>query len=383
MSRYPRLAFLLLVAAISLGLVWVTERQARRALPAELYLSGARLTAFTSLEPIDAHTHVFAAGPAFLEMLARLHVQVLDILFVDDRNSYRGPAGAERQDGLTFVATNAAHARLCTTFDPFRFQEANFSQAAIAQLHEDYARGAVALKIWKNIGMEITDSSGRYVMPDDERFEPIYRDAAAEHKTLIVHAAEPDDAWETGGGKGYFAPYYAAHPEWDMSKIPGAPRKELILQARDHLLELNPQLRVVGAHFGSMDMQLDELAERLDRYPNFAVDTAARVMSLVLQPRDRVRAFLIRYQDRILYGTDLNFYPGSEDLVVAQAWQKAYGLDWRFFATDDRFYYKDVRTRGLALPPAVLQKLYHDNAVRWIPGIQARRAEAQSVNDTQ
>src|ERR1700733_2423854 len=118
MKRYPKLAFLLLVATISLGLVWVTERQARRALPPELYLSGARLTAFTSLEPIDVHTHVFASGPAFLEMLTRLNVQVLDILFVDDRNPYRAEAGAERADGLSFVAANGAHAQLGTTFDP-------------------------------------------------------------------------------------------------------------------------------------------------------------------------------------------------------------------------------------------------------------------------
>ena len=226
MKRYPKLAFLLLVATISLGLVWVTERQARRALPPELYLSGARLTAFTSLEPIDSHTHVCASGPAFVQMLARLHMHVMDILYVDANNSYLAPAGSERQDALSFVAANPAHAQLCTTFNPYRFNEPDFSQTAIAALHDDYAHGAVAVKIWKNVGMEITDTSGRYLMPDDDRFEPILRDMVAEHKTLILHMADPDDAWATGARQGESARYYTAHPEWDIAFVRSMDRYE-------------------------------------------------------------------------------------------------------------------------------------------------------------
>ncbi|HTF72291.1 MAG TPA: amidohydrolase family protein, partial [Edaphobacter sp.] len=99
--------------------------------------------------------------------------------------------------------------------------------------------------------------------------------------------------------------YYAKQPEWDMSKIAGAPTKSAVLASRDHLLAENPKLRVVGAHFGSMESDVDLIAQQLDRYPNFAVDTAARVPHLTIQPRDKVRAFLIKYQDRVLYGTDI------------------------------------------------------------------------------
>ena len=54
------------------------------------------------------------------------------------------------------------------------------------------------------------------------------------------------------------------------------------------------------------------MARRFDRYPNFAVDTAARVPYFMMQPRDKVRAFLIKYQDRILYGTDLEGMPDGD-----------------------------------------------------------------------
>ena len=90
-----------------------------------------------------------------------------------------------------------------------------------------------------------------------------------------------------------------------MYKKPDAPKKQQILDARDHLLAENPKLRVVGAHLGSMEDDLDGLGQRLDRYPNFAVDTAARVVHLVVLPSDRVRNFILKYQDRIVYGTDL------------------------------------------------------------------------------
>ena len=61
-----------------------------------------------------------------------------------------------------------------------------------------------------------------------------------------------------------------------MSRKPRAPSKQQVLDARDNLLAKNPDLRVIGAHFGSLEDHLDVLATRLDLYPNFAVDTAAR-----------------------------------------------------------------------------------------------------------
>jgi hypothetical protein len=343
-------------------------------------LSGMRLAEFISMQPIDAHTHFFHAGPGFLGMLDRLHLRILDIMFIDDTNPYRSSVGPERQDAWNFVAASRGRALTCTTFDPFRFNEADFSAKAVAALDADFARGAVAAKIWKNIGMEIKDASGHYVMPDDPRLEPIYDDITEHHRTLIVHAAEPDYAWESNDRRSVsVALYYARNPRWDMSLASGAPQKAAILQARDHLIALHPTLRVVGAHFGSMENHLPDLAERLDRYPNFAVDTAARVVDLTIQPRDRVRAFFVKYQDRILYGTDLNFYPDADDALRTEAGERAYALDWRYFSTDDKFDYLGHTVQGLDLPRAVLKKLYHDNAARWIPGIDADSRGA-SVN---
>ena len=334
-------------------------------------LNGPALAAFAALEPIDAHTHVSQTGPAFIGMLERLHMHVLDILYVDDTDPNHASMESQKQDALNFVASSKGHAKLCTTFDPFQFNDVNFAKEAIKALNQDFADGAVAAKVWKNIGMEIKDGAGKYVLPDDPRLEPIYKDIAAHNRTVIIHAADPDVAWVSPDPRAAHPNYYAVHPEWLMSRKPGAPSKKQILDARDQVLALNPNLRVVGAHLGSMEGQLDDLANRFELYQNFSVDTAARVPGLTAQPRDKVRAFFLKYQDRILYGTDRHFYAGATDQAMAASWELQYALDWRYFATDDIFEYQGHRVEGLNLPPLVLRKLYHDNAVRFIPGIDA------------
>jgi predicted TIM-barrel fold metal-dependent hydrolase len=322
-----------------------------------------------SLEPIDAHTHISTNAPAFLAMLEGLHMHVMDILYVDDTSPYRTSLEQQRQDALKFIASSHGLAKLCTTFDPFQLHDADFAQKAVAALNDDFANGAVGFKVWKNIGMEVKLSGTQYLMPDAPVLTPIYRDASAHNKTLIIHAADPNGAWSSRFPGGQGAKYYAAHPEWNMSKIAGAPSKEAILESRDHLLESNPDLRVIGAHLGSDEDHLDELARRLDRFPNLAVDTAARIVNLTLQPRETVRAFLIKYQDRVLYGSDLSFSAADRSEETSRSWMRQYLLDWRYFSSDDKFSYWGRQVEGLALPPSVLKKIYHDNAVVWLPGI--------------
>jgi len=91
------------------------------------------------------------------------------------------------------------------------------------------------------------------VLPDDPRLDPIYQDIAAHGKTLIAHLAEPDSCWLPPNKNSPDYSYYSEHPEWYMFKQPDHPKKAAIIEARDHILERHPQLRVVGAHLGSLE----------------------------------------------------------------------------------------------------------------------------------
>jgi predicted TIM-barrel fold metal-dependent hydrolase len=334
-------------------------------------LQKRELKELSALHPIDAHVHVQKNDPSINAMLDRWNLHVLDILVADDKDPAWGGVDTQRAAALSFVRSAPGHAAFCTTFDPFLFSRPDFIKNAVAKLNEDFAKGAVAVKVWKNVGMELKDSSGKYVMVDDPRLEPIWKDIAAHNKTLVAHQAEPDVAWGPPDPNALDNSYYAEHPEWNMQKIPDAPKKAAVLASRDHLLAMNPHLRVVGAHLGSMEANVDFDAERLDRYPNFAIDTAARVAHLTLQPSPKVRAFLIKYQDRVLYGTDIEILKKDPVQSNVDEWEKQLALDWRYFSTADHFDYHGRMVDGLHLPAPVLRKLYHDNAVHWIPGILA------------
>ncbi|MHB1856412.1 MAG: amidohydrolase family protein [Acidobacteriaceae bacterium] len=324
---------------------------------------------FTALGAIDTHSHAFQNAPALYALLKKLNLHTVDILVVDDYDPEQKDLSRERADAWKVVRGSDGYMVLCTTFDPFQFNQPHFAQNAIRGLNRDFAQGAIAVKIWKNVGMEIKDAKGNYIMPDNPMFEPIFKDIAAHNKTLIAHLADPNTIWEAPNPASPDYDYYTQHPELYMYAIKGAPPKPAILVARDHILEANPNLRVVGAHLGSMEADFTQLAQHLDKYPNFAVDMAARMPYVEMQPRADIIAFITKYQDRLIYGTDNELFPKSNAPETMKEWENRYADDWRYLATNDTILYRDKRVQGLALPQSILRKLYHDNAVKWFPGV--------------
>lgn len=314
--------------------------------------SDAELREFLSIEPIDVHTHILKSDPAFNAMLEQLHLHVLNI-FVGDPTSGATPQSfaALKQDACHAVEASAGREKLSTTFNPFNWKRDDFPRIAIESVNKDFARGAVGVTIWSNGYTQLKDSSGKFASADDPRLEPIYRDIAKHHKTLIAHLSGPEEAWA---------------PESTSSLTSRTPA---VLIARDRVIAQNPQLRVVGAHLGSMKEDLDQLAQRLDRFPNFAIDTSGRVPYLMGLPREKVVNFLTKYQDRILYGSDLGFRSTEHLDELRKTWEQRYASEWRYFATDATFAYQGRQVHGLNLPRPILRKLYHENAERWIPGI--------------
>jgi predicted TIM-barrel fold metal-dependent hydrolase len=370
-----------IVLSIVFGMVAYGQTQQKQAPPASPStvvvkavsgpLTSQELRDFTALDPIDTHTHVFRSDPAFYAMLNRLNLHILDLLVVDDQAEipiYKD-LSAESEAAWRFVHGSHGRAVLCTSFDPFKLNEREFAANTNRWLNRQFSQGAIAVKLWKNVGMEIKDADGNYILPDNPVFEPIYKDIAAHHKTLIAHVADPNTLWAPPNPDSPDYNYYIAYPVWYMYGKPHPASKEQILQARDHILEQNPDLRVVGAHLGSMESDFNQLAQHLDRYPNFAVDIAARMSYIMMQPRTDIIAFILKYQDRIIYATDYDFTDQDNLQSKINEWQEIYARDWRFFATNDVLDYRGHQVQGLALPYPVLRKLYHDNAVQWFPGI--------------
>jgi hypothetical protein len=355
----------IVLAGVKLSFAWLTPQTPGTAASDESGL----LKGFAQIQPIDTHTHIYKDDPKLNALIERLNLRSVNICVIDDRDPDFKGLEPQRTEVLKVRQGTHGRAAFCTTFSPYAFEEPGFSARAIRQLNGDFAQGAVAVKIYKVMGMEMKSKTGKWVMADDPAFEPIYRDISSQNRTLIAHLAEPDSCWQPPNPASPDYSYYKEHPGEYAYAHPEWPSKKAILAARDHLLSANPKLRVVGAHLGSMETNVDDIARRLDLYPNFAVDMAARIPYFMLQPRDKVRAFLLKYQDRVLYATDLVVFPRSKTEDTLTEFRNTYARDWKFFATDEKVEYIGHMYDGLALPHTVLRKLFHDNAVRWFPGL--------------
>jgi predicted TIM-barrel fold metal-dependent hydrolase len=321
---------------------------------------------------IDAHIHYGDHDPALLALLAEFDLKLLNICVAQDAH------GAWRTQANTYCALAQTHPRRfawCTSFDLPRFDDTTYVEQVIAGLDRDFAAGAVACKIWKNIGMAVKRPDGDFLMPDDPLFDPIYEHLATIGKPLLTHIAEPLACWQPLDERNPHYGYYSRNPQWHMYGRDDFPSHETLMAARDRVLAKHPRLRMVGAHLASLEYDVAVLAERLDRYPNLAVDISARLVDLAIQDSATVREFFLRYPDRILFGTDVVMrQPPStlaepERTAAIQSLRETYQLHFAYLASDRPLTVRGFATVGIHLPQPVLEQIYLHNALAWYPGV--------------
>jgi len=333
------------------------------------------LDEFAAMPKIDAHTHLLGRDPegtpTLVEALERLCLRWIDLCWLEDEQTLRDQIALAR----VLCARHPGRFSWATSFTLERFGRAGWQEAAIAAIDAGRAAGAVAVKVWKNIGMTLKEG-GRFVTIDDPRFDPVLDRIRANGMTLAAHIGEPLDCWLPLERMTVEAnrSYYRANPQYHGLRLPEVPDHRAQVDARDRMLARHPDLCVVGCHLGSLEFDVAEVARRLDRFPRFAVDLAGRVCHLQGQEREAVRGFLIAYQDRVLHGTDLAVVLDGGDLSgQLDAVERTCLADGRYFCTDNMVDAPAVgpgfRCRGLALPAAVIRKIFHHNAMSWYPSI--------------
>ena len=323
----------------------------------------------SSIGAIDAHAHVYSADPQVVRFFEKLNLRIVNICVIDPKD--RGFEQAEPQHTAAKALYRATGGRAAwvSTFDAEGWEKPGFAKAAIAQLDQTFRDGAIGVKIYKTIGLDIRSKSGQYLMPDNPVFDPIMEAIAARGKTLYAHLAEPAIAWKPLDPSDPDSSYYESNPYWHVFHRPGVPAKEQILAARDRLVARHPRLRVIGCHLGSMEEDIADIAQRLEKYPNFAVDMAARVVHLSRQDREKVRRVILKYPDRFLYATDFVLMTWNDAGKSLRNWQAELERDWKFLATAETVEMQGRKVQGLALPGDVLKKIYRENALHWAPGI--------------
>ncbi|MBN2289362.1 MAG: amidohydrolase family protein, partial [Candidatus Glassbacteria bacterium] len=224
------------------------------------------------------------------------------------------------------VSQSVSKDRFLVFFRPdfSRIDEPDFGVKEARKLEEAVKLGIKGLKINKSLGLTLKDKSGKLVPVDDPRIDPIWAKCGELGIPVMIHVSDP---------KAFFTPVdkynerydeLGAHPDWSFAGEE-FPSKMEILAQRNRVFAKHPNTVFIGAHMATLPEELHQVGMWLDCYPNLYVDIDARISDLGRQPCT-ARKFLIKYQDRVMFGTDT---PCSAE---------AYRIYYRFLETDDEYF---------------------------------------------
>ncbi len=323
---------------------------------------------FQKVEKIDAHYHIYSAENNTIEQAQKDNFKILAInTFSDNCQRVHDIQKQSSELRINFPADFAYTATFCLD----GWDDSLWVENTISWIDQCVEDGAIAVKVWKNIGMEFRDKDSVLIMIDDPKFDPIFKHIAEIGIPLVGHLGEPKNCWlpfdemTTKNDSNYFA----NNPKYHMYFHPEFPSYEEQMAARNRMLDRNPDLVFIGCHLASLEWSVDELGAWLDKYPNTAVDMAARMGQLYYQTRDnheKVCEFFIKYQDRILYGTDI-IDRGQEKESFQKRIHETWLKDWEYLVTDHKMTSNliDGEFIGLQLPKDVVNKIYLGNAKKW------------------
>jgi hypothetical protein len=241
------------------------------------------------------------------------------------------------------------------------FKNKNFTELCIRHFEEDLSKGALGLKITKELGLHFRNDDGSMIPVDDERLFPIWKRAGELGVPVLMHISDP---------VAFFLPIDEKNEHYQtLNEFPGWSfygshfSKMELLEQRNRMIAAHPDTKFILPHVANMPEDLESVAELLKRFPNVYIDFSARIDELGRQPYT-ARDFMIEFQDRITFGVDMPIRPDI------------YRAYFRFLETRDEYFdYPDYIARwgycrwkicGLYLPDEVLKKIYRDNFYRYV-----------------
>ena len=332
-----------------------------------------------SFPVIDVHTHFFVKGKHDPELLDR-YVEMMDRNRIAVSVSLDGTLGPQLEAHTAYlwskypdrfaIFANIDFRGKGKLEDPSSWacNQTSFVFDTVEALRAEVKQGRVCgLKFFKDFGLRWKNADGSLIQIDDPRWDPIWDSCAELGIPVLMHTADPSAFFRPLDDTNERIGELQARPEWTFTG-PEFPSRESLHQARNRVIAKHPKTRFIAAHFGNDAEDLVELSGWLDAYPNLYVEFSSRINELGRQPYS-ARRFFERFQDRILLGTDGPFP------------EQRLRIYWRFLETQDEYFHYsekspppqgDWRIYGIGLPLEVLEKVYHRNACRIIPGLSKK-----------
>jgi predicted TIM-barrel fold metal-dependent hydrolase len=258
-----------------------------------------------------------------------------------------------------------------TQFDWSKIDDPNFSQLMVRQIDDSVARGARGLKVLKELGLGVRDSTGKLITIDDPRLDPAWEECGRLGIPVFIHVADPEAFFHPIDARNERYEELIEHPDWSFYG-PQFPSLQELMAQRDRMFAKHPHTTFVALHFGSWPENLDFVEQTLQKFPNVMIETGAREGELGRQPR-RTREIFVKHSDRIMFGTD----EGAGGAM--------YQNYFRWLETEDEYFpYAQYPLQGrwmiygLGLPDEVLEKVYHRNAEELFARFKGAKQSAAS-----
>jgi len=320
--------------------------------PVSVYRTPRTLVTKARYPAIDMHAHAYAGTP---EQVGQW-VRVMDEHGIAKAIVLARTTGA-RFDALhRLYSTHPDRFELWCGFDYTGYDEPGFGPAAVKELRRCYQAGARGVGELGDKGRGLcystpTKAWGMHL--DDPRMDPLLEACAELGMPVSIHVADPYWMYQpmdaTNDG------LMNAH-KWRLDNQPGIVGHAGMIDILERAVRRHPRTTFIACHFANCSHDLNRLGSLFDKYPNLYADISARYAETAAIPRFTAR-FYERYQDRLLYGTDMQF---SKDLyrltfrILESADEHFYA--WRYFSYHWPLY-------GLSLSEPVLEKVYRANAL--------------------
>lgn len=315
---------------------------------------------------VDIHSHQGGVDNAKIDgLLAEMKELNMGVLVnLSGRGFGRGTSNTQQEYIKGMLREFETHApgrfMVFTNLNFAGFGDENWTRIAVKELEEDVQAGAVGLKIYKSLGLNVTDINGNRVPVNHPDLDAVWAKAGELGIPVLIHSADPAQFWEPFDANNERWLELKTRPNRKRSDTDPAPFAQIIREQHD-VFAKHPETTFINAHMGWMANDLDQAEAHLEKYPNVNFGIGAVIAEFGRQPR-RAKAFFEKYQDRILFGKDA--YNKEE-----------FHTYFRVLETEDEYfpYYKKYhaywKMYGLGLSDEVLKKVYYKNALRIVPGM--------------
>jgi len=300
----------------------------------------------------DMHSHDYASSPAEIDVWVKTM----------DKLNIKKTLILSMQSGKGFDSVVEKYSRYPTRFEVWccfdytGYGTPGWQKHAVEELERCYKKGARGIGELGDKGegeLYSKPVAGVGLHIDDPQMKPLLEKCAELHMPVIIHVAEDEWMYETPDSTNDGL-MNAATWHVDMNKPNKLGHDELI-KTLENAVRDNPKTTFVACHLANTCSHLKVLGNLFDKYPNLYADIAARYGEISPVPR-YTAAFFTKYQDRLVYGTDMGF----DEKMYKTTFRILESADEHFYDLDQFNYHWPLY--GLNLSKEVLKKLYGGNA---------------------